>query len=315
MLAIAELMEEAHAVSRATGSASGRGAEPIGVVGVGWVGLVTAACFASQGHEVWAMDVDEAKVASALGRRADDPRAGPARAGRASTPSASTSRPRWTSCSANARLLFCCVDTPPTYSGDADLSRVRAVVDQLSGDVRARPGDEEHGPLRHRRVDPPRAARRSPTSPARSSSRRAPPSTTSCNPDRVVIGADPGDEWAADAVAGALRAARRRDRPHRRRQRRDDQARLQRLPGDQDLLHQRDRQRLRGGRRRRHRGRPRHGPRRAHRQRVPAGRDRLRRLVASPRTSPPSSSSPATPATTSSSSTRSSRSTSCRSAG
>ena len=27
-----------------------------------------------------------------------------------------------------ARLLFCCVDTPPTYSGDADLSRVEAVV-------------------------------------------------------------------------------------------------------------------------------------------------------------------------------------------
>ena len=25
---------------------------------------------------------------------------------------------------ANAQLLFCCVDTPPTYSGDADLSRV-----------------------------------------------------------------------------------------------------------------------------------------------------------------------------------------------
>ena len=35
---------------------------------------------------------------------------------------------------AGARLLFCCVDTPPTYSGDADLSRVRAVVEQLSGD-------------------------------------------------------------------------------------------------------------------------------------------------------------------------------------
>ena len=29
------------------------------------------------------------------------------------------------------RLLFCCVDTPPTYSGDADLSRVEAVVDEL----------------------------------------------------------------------------------------------------------------------------------------------------------------------------------------
>jgi UDPglucose 6-dehydrogenase len=30
-----------------------------------------------------------------------------------------------------ARLLFCCVDTPPTYSGDADLSRVDSVVDEL----------------------------------------------------------------------------------------------------------------------------------------------------------------------------------------
>jgi UDP-glucose 6-dehydrogenase len=30
------------------------------VIGVGWVGLVTAACFAEQGHEVWAMDIDEA---------------------------------------------------------------------------------------------------------------------------------------------------------------------------------------------------------------------------------------------------------------
>ena len=33
-----------------------------------------------------------------------------------------------------ARLLFVCVDTPPTYSGDADLSRVRAVVDELPAD-------------------------------------------------------------------------------------------------------------------------------------------------------------------------------------
>ena len=71
------------------------------------------------------------------------------------------------------------------------------------------------------------------------------------HPDRVVIGADPGDEWAADGGRGALRAAGRGDRPHRRRQRRDDQARLQRLPRHQDLLRQRDRQRLRGGRRRR----------------------------------------------------------------
>ena len=47
---------------------------------------------------------------------------------------------------------------------------------------------------------------------------------------------------------GALRAARRRARPHRRRLSGDDQARLERVPRDEDLVHQRDRQRLRGGR-------------------------------------------------------------------
>ena len=31
----------------------------------------------------------------------------------------------------HARLLFVCVDTPPTYSGDADLSRVESVLDEL----------------------------------------------------------------------------------------------------------------------------------------------------------------------------------------
>ena len=34
----------------------------VGVVGVGWVGLVTAACFADLGHEVVALDIDEAKI-------------------------------------------------------------------------------------------------------------------------------------------------------------------------------------------------------------------------------------------------------------
>ena len=38
--------------------------EPIGVIGVGWVGLVTAACFAELGHEVWARDILAEKVES-----------------------------------------------------------------------------------------------------------------------------------------------------------------------------------------------------------------------------------------------------------
>jgi UDPglucose 6-dehydrogenase len=38
--------------------------EPIGVIGVGWVGLVTAACFAELGHEVYARDILPEKVES-----------------------------------------------------------------------------------------------------------------------------------------------------------------------------------------------------------------------------------------------------------
>ena len=36
--------------------------EPIGVVGVGWVGLVTAACFAELGHPVVARDIVPEKI-------------------------------------------------------------------------------------------------------------------------------------------------------------------------------------------------------------------------------------------------------------
>jgi UDPglucose 6-dehydrogenase len=101
---------------------------------------------------------------------------------------------------ANARLLFCCVDTPPTYSGDADLSRVRAVVERL-------PEDAEHALVMKSTVPSGTGA----------AIRRDMPGLAyvSCpeflkegsavddflNPDRVVIGADGGDEWAADAVA------------------------------------------------------------------------------------------------------------------
>lgn len=109
------------------------GIPPVGVIGVGWVGLVTAACFAELGHEVYARDVVPAKVES-LSRgeiTIHEP-------GLAELIRRNQDRLHFTTdmdeVLDKARLLFVCVDTPPTYSGDADLSRVRSVVDDLDGD-------------------------------------------------------------------------------------------------------------------------------------------------------------------------------------
>ena len=49
--------------------------EPIGVVGAGWVGLVTAACFAELGHRVVVREIVPEKVESLRARRGADPRA------------------------------------------------------------------------------------------------------------------------------------------------------------------------------------------------------------------------------------------------
>ena len=104
--------------------------EPIGVIGVGWVGLVTAACFAELGHEVHARDIVQEKV-EAL-RSGEMPIYEP---GLGELIDRNRERLHFTTDIADlkegAELLFCCVDTPPTYSGDADLSRVERVLQEL----------------------------------------------------------------------------------------------------------------------------------------------------------------------------------------
>src|SRR3989337_387034 len=105
--------------------------EPIGVVGVGWVGLVTAACFAELGQEVWARDILPEKVESLS--RGEVPIHEP---GLPELVTKNRERLHFTTempeLLEHAGLLFVCVDTPPTYSGDADLSRVEAVIADLA---------------------------------------------------------------------------------------------------------------------------------------------------------------------------------------
>ena len=100
------------------------------MIGVGWVGLCTAACFAELGHDVVARDILPEKV-EAL-KRGEVPMHEP---GLEALLERNAERLTFTTSMeellARTRLLFCCVDTPPTYSGDADLSRVQAVIDDL----------------------------------------------------------------------------------------------------------------------------------------------------------------------------------------
>jgi UDPglucose 6-dehydrogenase len=106
--------------------------EPIGVIGAGWVGLVTAACFADLGHDVYVRDIVQEKVDSLA--RGDVPIYEP---GLSELITRNAERLHFTvemgDVLPNASLLFCCVDTPPSYSGDADLSRVERVVEEVGG--------------------------------------------------------------------------------------------------------------------------------------------------------------------------------------
>jgi UDPglucose 6-dehydrogenase len=173
--------------------------EPIGVIGVGWVGLVTGACFAELGHQVYCRDILQEKI-DAL-KSGDVPIWEP---GLTEVVQRNRERLHFTTdmgeVLANAQLLFCCVDTPPTYSGDADLSRVERVIEELEGST-------DHAIVMKSTV---------PVGTGRTIQRNAPGLGYVSNPeflkegaavedfmhpDRVVVGADEGSEAFADRVS------------------------------------------------------------------------------------------------------------------
>ena len=91
--------------------------EPIGVIGTGYVGLVTAAGFAELGNEVWCVDIDAEKIERLRAGEVPIYEPGLAELLAEELPSACTSRPSLADALERARLLFVAVGTPPTYSG------------------------------------------------------------------------------------------------------------------------------------------------------------------------------------------------------
>jgi UDPglucose 6-dehydrogenase len=107
----------------------------IAIFGAGYVGLVTAACFAELGHDVAVRDVLPDRIDALL--RGELPIYEP---GLEELLDRNRERLRFTTdvreALGGADFLFICVGTPPTYSGDADLSAVWTVLDDLPQDTR-----------------------------------------------------------------------------------------------------------------------------------------------------------------------------------
>ncbi len=175
--------------------------EPIAVIGTGYVGLVTAVGFAELGNEVWCVDIDASKI-EAL-QRGEIPIYEP---GLAESVAENAERLHFTTELApaleRARLLFVAVGTPSTYSGDADLSAVNAVIASI-------PPSDRHAIVMKSTVPvgTGRAIRRELERTGKSGF-----AYVSCpeflkegaaledfrHPDRVVVG--DGNSWAGDAV-------------------------------------------------------------------------------------------------------------------
>ena len=100
----------------------------IAVIGAGYVGIPTAACFAHLGHRVVCADVDEARVRALSKGEVPDPRG--RACPRSSSKACESGRLRFVvgarEAARDAEFVFICVQTPQSETGAADLSSSRA---------------------------------------------------------------------------------------------------------------------------------------------------------------------------------------------
>jgi UDPglucose 6-dehydrogenase len=106
----------------------------IAFFGAGYAGLVSAACLAELGHTVVLRDVSEERIAALQAGQVPfyEPGLEELLAANAERLSFTLSMEEAV---AGSEFLFVCVGTPPTYSGDADLSAVWSVIDELPASI------------------------------------------------------------------------------------------------------------------------------------------------------------------------------------
>jgi len=111
----------------------------VAVVGLGYVGTVTAACLAANGHDVWGVDVDPVKVDEIRAGRSPVAEPGlDALVAQAVTAGALHATTSCFDAIDQADLSLVCVGTPSTARGGTDLSFVRRAVADIVAALGAR---------------------------------------------------------------------------------------------------------------------------------------------------------------------------------
>ena len=109
----------------------------VAVVGLGYVGTVTAACLASHGHDVWGIDVDAAKVAEIQAGQSpvSEPGLGEL-VGRAVADGTLHATMSCAEALDGADVSLVCVGTPSTARGGTDLTYIQRAVDDIAAALR-----------------------------------------------------------------------------------------------------------------------------------------------------------------------------------
>ena len=268
----------------------------IAMIGTGYVGLVSGACFADFGHQVTCVDKDgdkiealrrgeipifepglDALVASNVKGQAAGFHHRPDRAGRGSRRGVHRGRH-----AVAARRWPCRPELTSTAAAReiaAALSGFTVVVTKSTVPVGT--GDEVERLIREANPSADVVVASNPEFLREGAAIR-----DFKFPDRIVVGTS--DERGAQGARRRLPAAVAQPGAadvHGAAHRRVDQIRRERVPRHQDHLHQRDRGSFRKGRRRRAGSRARHRARQPHRHEIPACRPGLWRLLLSRRTS------------------------------
>ena len=281
----------------------------VSIVGAGYVGITTGVALAYLGHTVTLLDSDAAKIA--LLRKASSRSTSPSsKSSRRWRSRASATPPMPARRIAGADVIFIAVGTPPLADGNPDLSYLRAAATAIGerlGDILHGGGQQVHradwlrqlGGIPGARVVRGRHGERPKGRFSVASNpeflREGSALHDSLYPDRVVVGSDDpralecalqplpargGADVSGAELPSPARVARRGAADHHQPGVGGaGEVRRQRFSGPQDQLHQRGRATGREGGRGRHANQQGHRPRRAHRDAVPAGRDRLGRLV------------------------------------